>query len=104
LDLPQKISHFVLDRYLKKKEKEIYYFAPEILVTYPFTIGALLNATFGNAVELIIAIIALKEGEIRVVQASVMGSIIPASCCFLAGGISFITIDNPLSIASIVYV
>lgn len=32
------------------------------------TIGSLLNATFGNAVELILGIIALKEGLIRVVQ------------------------------------
>ncbi|CAG8560463.1 5211_t:CDS:2 [Paraglomus brasilianum] len=58
------------------------------------TIGALLNATFGNAVELIIAIIALKEGQIRVVQASVMGSIISnlllvLGCCFLAGGLKY---------------
>ncbi|CAG8611132.1 5395_t:CDS:2 [Paraglomus occultum] len=58
------------------------------------TIGALLNATFGNAVELIIAIIALKEGQIRVVQASVLGSIISnlllvLGCCFLAGGIKY---------------
>jgi Ca2+:H+ antiporter len=58
------------------------------------TTGALLNATFGNAVELIIAIIALKEGEIRVVQASVMGSIISnlllvLGCCFLAGGLKY---------------
>ena len=53
-----------------------------------------MNATFGNAVELIIAIIALKEGEIRVVQASVMGTIISnlllvLGCCFLAGGIKY---------------
>ncbi|KAG0182034.1 hypothetical protein DFQ28_007532 [Apophysomyces sp. BC1034] len=34
------------------------------------TIGSLLNATFGNAVELILGIIALKEGLIRVVQAA----------------------------------
>jgi calcium/proton exchanger cax len=32
------------------------------------TIGALLNATFGNAVELILGVVALKEGLIRVVQ------------------------------------
>lgn len=32
------------------------------------TIGSLLNATFGNAVELILGVIALKEGLIRVVQ------------------------------------
>jgi Ca2+:H+ antiporter len=32
------------------------------------TIGGLLNTTFGNAVELIVAIIALRDGLIRVVQ------------------------------------
>lgn len=32
------------------------------------TIGALLNATFGNVVELILGVIALKDGMIRVVQ------------------------------------
>lgn len=34
------------------------------------TLGGLLNATLGNAVELIVSIIALKEGQIRIVQAS----------------------------------
>ena len=38
--------------------------------------GALLNATFGNAAELIIAIFAIKEGLIVIVQASITGSII----------------------------
>ena len=56
------------------------------------TIGGLLNATFGNAVELIVSIIALKEGQIRVVQASILGSIISnlllvLGMCFVAGGI-----------------
>lgn len=40
------------------------------------TISGLVSATFGNMIELIIAIIALKEGLIRVVQASIIGSII----------------------------
>ncbi|MDA0836288.1 MAG: hypothetical protein O3B01_21660 [Planctomycetota bacterium] len=39
-------------------------------------IGGLLNATFGNAAELIIAIMALREGHIMVVKASITGSII----------------------------
>ncbi|CDS04987.1 hypothetical protein LRAMOSA07517 [Lichtheimia ramosa] len=55
------------------------------------TIGALLNATFGNVVELILGVIALKDGLIRVVQASVMGSILSnillvLGFCFLLGG------------------
>ena len=39
------------------------------------TIGGLLNATFGNAAELIIAIVALMAGKIEVVKASITGSI-----------------------------
>lgn len=36
----------------------------------------MLNASFGNAVELILSIIALKEGKIDVVQASLLGSVL----------------------------
>ncbi|ODQ63741.1 calcium/proton exchanger [Nadsonia fulvescens var. elongata DSM 6958] len=55
------------------------------------TLGGLLNATFGNAVELIVSVIALKKGEIRIVQASMLGSILSnlllvMGCCFVAGG------------------
>src|SRR6476660_2387805 len=39
-------------------------------------IGGLLNATFGNAAELIIALMALHKGLIGVVKASITGSII----------------------------
>jgi Ca2+:H+ antiporter len=39
-------------------------------------IGALLNATLGNAAELIITIVALREGLVDVVKASIAGSII----------------------------
>lgn len=57
------------------------------------TIGGLLNATFGNAVELIVSVIALKDGQIRIVQASMLGSILSnlllvLGCCFIAGGIT----------------
>jgi Ca2+:H+ antiporter len=38
--------------------------------------GALLNATFGNAAELIITIAAIREGLLEVVKASITGSII----------------------------
>lgn len=40
------------------------------------TIGGLLNATFGNATELIIAFFALRAGQVDVVKASLIGSII----------------------------
>src|SRR5213593_3882693 len=39
-------------------------------------IGGLLNATFGNAAELIIAVVALREHHIALVKASVTGSIV----------------------------
>jgi Ca2+:H+ antiporter len=38
--------------------------------------GGFLNATFGNATELIIAFFALKEGLFEVVKASIVGSVI----------------------------
>src|SRR5215204_3187015 len=39
-------------------------------------VGGLLNATFGNAAELIIAIVALRAGLVDLVKASITGSII----------------------------
>jgi Ca2+:H+ antiporter len=39
-------------------------------------IGGLLNATFGNVTELIIAILLLRSGEIDIVKASLTGSIL----------------------------
>ncbi len=39
-------------------------------------LGGLMNATFGNATELIIAIFALQRGLIEVVEASITGSIV----------------------------
>ncbi|KAH1197128.1 Vacuolar cation/proton exchanger 5 [Glycine max] len=55
-------------------------------------VGGLLNATFGNATELIISIYALKSGMTRVVQLSLLGSILSnmllvLGCAFLCGGI-----------------
>lgn len=57
-------------------------------------LGGLLNATFGNAAELIIAICALREGLVRVVRASITGSILGnillvLGASFLAGGLKF---------------
>jgi len=40
------------------------------------TLGGFLNATFGNAAELIIGFVALREGHITLVQATISGSII----------------------------
>ncbi len=59
-------------------------------------IGGLLNATFGNAAELIIALVALRRGLYDVVKASLTGSIIGnillvMGAAFLAGGFKFKT-------------
>jgi Ca2+:H+ antiporter len=40
------------------------------------SIGGLLNATFGNAAELIITVMAVRQGELDLVRASIAGSII----------------------------
>ncbi len=57
-------------------------------------IGGLLNATFGNAAELIIALVALQAGHYDIVKASLTGSIIGnlllvLGASFLAGGLKF---------------
>ncbi len=48
----------------------------EIAVVVGPMLGGLLNATFGNATELIIALVALNAGLVDVVKASITGSII----------------------------
>jgi Ca2+:H+ antiporter len=55
-------------------------------------LGGLLNATFGNAAELIIAFFLILKGELEIVKASLTGSIIGNSLlvlglAFLVGGI-----------------
>ena len=58
------------------------------------TIGGLLNASFGNAVEVVVAVQALLADEIRVVQASMLGSILSnlllvLGSCFFFGGMYY---------------
>ena len=48
----------------------------EIAVVTGSSIGGLLNAVFGNATELIIALVALRAGLIDIVKASITGTII----------------------------
>ena len=55
-------------------------------------VGGLLNATFGNAAELIIAIVALRAGYVELVKASITGSILGnllliMGLSFVAGGL-----------------
>jgi Ca2+:H+ antiporter len=57
-------------------------------------IGGLLNATFGNAPELIIAMVALKAGYLDMVRASIIGAILAnlllaLGVAFLLGGLRF---------------
>src|SRR5262245_47052721 len=51
-------------------------------------IGGLLNATFGNAPELIIAMVALKAGLMDMVRASLIGAIL--ANMLMAMGVSFL--------------
>src|SRR2546426_4060897 len=57
-------------------------------------VGGLLNATFGNATELIIAVFALSRGLTEVVKASLTGSIVGdlllvLGVSMLAGGVKY---------------
>jgi len=49
------------------------------------TIGGLLNATLGNLTELVIAIAALRAGQIMLVKASIAGAIVTNSTFMLGG-------------------
>ncbi|KAI0256858.1 Sodium/calcium exchanger protein-domain-containing protein [Lactifluus subvellereus] len=56
------------------------------------TLAGLLNATFGNAIEIIVGLTALLQGEVRIVQTAMLGSILSnillcLGCSFLAGGL-----------------
>ena len=66
----------------------------ELAVYVGSAAGGLLNATFGNATELIIAIFAIKAGLLEVVKASITGSIISnlllvLGAAMLTGGLKF---------------
>ncbi|KAI3572156.1 Sodium/calcium exchanger protein-domain-containing protein [Fusarium oxysporum f. sp. albedinis] len=57
------------------------------------TLGGLLNASFGNAVELIVSMVAVQRNEIELAQASILGSILSnlllvMGMFFLLGGIA----------------
>lgn len=64
----------------------------EIALRTGETLGGLLNATFGNAVELIVAVMALIKNEVVIVQTSLIGSILSnlllvMGMCFFFGGL-----------------
>ena len=69
------------------------YATEEIALRTGETIGGLLNATFGNAVELIVSIIALIGDQVDIVQESLIGSMLSnlllvMGMCFFFGGIT----------------
>lgn len=69
-------------------------FTEELALHTNQVVGGLINATFGNAVEVVVAIEAMQAGQIRVVQASMLGSIfsnllLVLGCCFFFGGIYY---------------
>ena len=64
----------------------------EIALKVGQVLGGLMNATFGNAVELIVSIIALIQGKVVIVQASLLGSMLSnlllvLGMCFFFGGL-----------------
>lgn len=64
----------------------------EIALRTGEVLGGLINATFGNAVELIVAILALVDGKVTIVQTSLIGSILSnlllvMGFCFFFGGL-----------------
>ena len=67
--------------------------ATEQVATYTGdTIGGLLNASFGNAPELIVAVVALRAGLLDMVRASLVGGILAnlllaLGLAFIAGGV-----------------
>ncbi|EER24202.1 calcium/proton exchanger family protein [Coccidioides posadasii C735 delta SOWgp] len=63
------------------------YGTEEIAMRTGETVGGLLNATFGNAVELIVSILALFKNEIVIVKTSLIGSML--SNLLLVMGMSF---------------
>ncbi|KAL6719077.1 hypothetical protein ACLMJK_003312 [Lecanora helva] len=69
------------------------YATEEIALRVGETLGGLLNATFGNAVELIVSILALAKDEVDIVQESLIGSILSnlllvMGMCFFFGGLN----------------
>lgn len=68
------------------------YATEELALYVGETLGGLLNASFGNAVELIVSIIALVQKKIIIVQTSLIGSMLSnlllvMGMCFFFGGL-----------------
>lgn len=70
------------------------YGTEEVAMRVGQTLGGLLNATLGNAVELIVAIIALFHCELVITQTSLVGSVLSnlllvLGMCFFVGGLRY---------------
>ncbi|GAO18810.1 uncharacterized protein UV8b_05922 [Ustilaginoidea virens] len=68
--------------------------------------GGLINATFGNAVEMIVGISALREDDIAIVQSSMIGSILSSillilGLCFLLSGLGKHSVDINMDVAGV---
>ncbi|PGH19527.1 calcium/proton exchanger [Polytolypa hystricis UAMH7299] len=80
------------------------YATEEIALRTGETIGGLLNATFGNAVELIVSILALIKDEIVIVQTSLIGSMLSnlllvLGMAFFLGGLQRLEQNFNLTVA-----
>lgn len=69
-------------------------FTEELAMHTNQTIGGLLSATFGNAVEVVVSIRGLHANQFRVVQASMLGStlsnlLLVLGCCLMFGGFKY---------------
>ncbi len=60
------------------------------------SIGGLLNATFGNATEMVVSIVALQQGLVEVVKASISGAIIANLLLALGAGMTLGGLKYPL--------
>ncbi len=60
--------------------------------------GGILNATFGNAAEFIICLVALKAGQVQIVKASLIGSLIGNVLLVLGASLLAGGIKHPLQI------
>ncbi len=94
LHAPPVLTFFVSALAIVPLAKYIGEATEELAVHTGPALGGLLNATFGNATELIIGILALRAGLLDVVKASITGSIIGnlllvLGSAMLAGGLRY---------------
>ncbi|KAJ9638655.1 hypothetical protein H2204_004131 [Knufia peltigerae] len=80
------------------------YATEEIALRVGEVLGGLLNASFGNAVELIVSIIALAKDQVLIVQTSLIGSMLSnlllvMGMCFFFGGFNRIEQAFNLTVA-----